>query len=47
MGKLLIMQSLILNIKVERYHTRIVNIHVFIYLWFQAKCQPSDASFPA
>ena len=33
--------------KWQQSHTRIVNIHVFIYLWFQANCQPSDASFPA
>ena len=49
MSKLLITQSLISmsTSKVERYHMHIVNINVFIYLWFQAECQPSDASFPA
>ena len=29
--------------QVAKSHTR----NVYIFLWFQANCQPSDASFPA
>ena len=32
--------------KWKQSHMRIVNIHVFINLWFQGNCQPFDASFP-